>query len=112
VKRRSALIALGFAFGIWETIDIFDIEVPAIAAVFAAMFLTATIWLWRRDSTKAAVWLFALFAFEAAVAPSLKHVETVTKVAALSLGVAGAIAAVSVLATRVRSRRRSSVAAA
>ena len=112
MKRRIALTALGLAFGIWETIDIFDIEVPAIAAIFAAMFLTATIWFWRRDSTKAAVWLLMLFAFEAAVAPSLKHVETVTKVTAFSLGVLGATAALSVLASRVRGKRCSSVAAA
>ena len=43
-----------------------------------------------------------LFAFEAAVAPSLQHVMTVTKVAAFSLGVAGAVAALAVLVSPVR----------
>ena len=77
MKRRIALTALGLAFGIWEAIYIFDIEVPAVAAVFAAMFLTATIWFWQRNSTKAAVWMLALFAFEAVVAPSLKPAQPI-----------------------------------
>ena len=100
--RRTILILLGLTFGTLETIDIFRIDVPAVAAVFAVLFLACTAWFWRRDSVRAAAALPVLFAFEAAVAPSLKHVMTVTKVADFSLGVAGAIAALVVLATPVR----------
>jgi len=99
---RICLILLGLAFGIWEAIDIFWIDVPAVAAVFAALFLACTAWFWRRGSMRAAAALLVLFAFEAAAAPSLKHVMTVTKVAAFSLGIAGALAAVAVLAAPVR----------
>jgi hypothetical protein len=99
---RTVLILTGLTFAIWEAIDIFWIDVPAVAAVFAVLFLACTAWYWRRDSARAATALLVLFAFEAAVAPSLKHVMTVTKVAAFSLGVAGAVAALAVLATPVR----------
>jgi len=99
---RICLILLGLAFGIWEAVDIFWIDVPAVAAVFAVLSLACTAWFWRRDSVRAAAALLVLFAFEAAVAPSLKHVMTVTKVAAFSLGIAGALAAVAVLAVPVR----------
>jgi hypothetical protein len=102
LNTRKALIAAGLAFGIWEAIDIFHIDVPAVAAVFAALFLACTAWFWRRHSMRAAAALLVLFAFEAAVAPSLKHVMTVTKVAAFSLGVAGALTALAVLAGPVR----------
>ena len=94
---RTVLILLGLTFGTLETIDIFRIDVPAVAAVLAVLFLACTAWFWRRDSMRAAAALLVLFAFEAAVAPSLKHVMTVTKVAAFSLGVAGALAALAVL---------------
>jgi hypothetical protein len=99
---RTVLILTGLTFGAWEAVDIFQIDVPAVAAVFAVLFLACTAWYWRRDSARAATALLVLFAFEAAVAPSLKHVMTVTKVAAFSLGVAGAVAALAVLATPVR----------
>jgi hypothetical protein len=102
LSTRKALIVAGLAFGIWEAIDIFTIDVPAVAAVFAALFLACTAWFWRRDSKRAAAALLILFAFEAAVAPSLKHVMTVTKVGAFSLGVAGALTALAVLARPVR----------
>jgi hypothetical protein len=101
-NARIGLILLGLTFGIWEAIDIFQIDVPAVAAVFAALFLACTVWFWRRGSTRAAAALLVLFAFEAAVAPSLKHVTAVTKVAAFSLGVVGVLVALAVLATPVR----------
>ena len=100
-NARISLILLGLTFGIWEAISAFQIDVPAVAAVFSALFLVCTAWFWRRDSARAATALLVLFAFEAAVAPSLKHVMTVTKVAAFSLGVAGALTALAVLATPV-----------
>jgi hypothetical protein len=101
-NARISLILLGLTFGIWEAVDIFWIDVPAMAAVFSALFLACTAWFWRRGSMRAAAALLVLFAFEAAAAPSLKHVMTVTKVAAFSLGIAGAFAAVAVLAAPVR----------
>ncbi len=105
MKHRVILSALGLAFGLWEAIDIFQIDAPTVAAAFAAMFLAATTWFWLRESTWATLWLLVLFAFEAAVAPSLKHVEAVTKVAAFSLGVTGAIAALTTLTLHRRQTR-------
>ena len=87
-NARIGLIVTGLAFGLWEAIDIFRIDAPAVAAVFAAVFLSCTTWFWRRGSARAAAVLLAFFAFEAAVAPTLHRVETVTKVAAGSLGIA------------------------
>ena len=103
-NARIGLILAGLAFGVWEAVDIFWIDVPAAAAVFAAMFLACTVWFWRRDSVRGAVALMVLFAFEAAAAPSLKHVMTVTKVADFSLGLAGVVLAVAVLVIRRRTR--------
>ena len=102
MNARVGLILTGLAFGIWEVVDIFWIDVPAMAAIFAALFLGCTLWFWRRDSARAAVALMVLFAFEAAVAPSLKHVMTVTKIADFSLGVAGVLVALAVLAPPMR----------
>lgn len=103
---RVGLIVTGLAFGLWETVDIFWIDVPAAAAVFAALFLGCTLWFWRRDSVRAAVALLVLFAFEAAVAPSLKAM-TVTKVADLTLALAGVTCAIAVLIAERRSKRLS-----
>lgn len=102
---RTGLILAGLAFGIWEAIDIFWIDVPAIAALFAVLFFAATLWFWRRDSVRAALALLILFAFEGAAAPGLKHVMPVTKVADFALAVAGAALAMAVLVTRRRASR-------
>ncbi len=104
---RIGLIVTGLAVGVWEAVDIFWIDVPAAAGVFAALFLGCTLWFWRRDSVRAAVSLMVLFAFEAAVAPSLKHVMTVTKVADLTLALAGVTCAIAVLVAERRSKRSS-----
>src|SRR2546423_2955911 len=103
-NARIGLILAGLTFGIWEAVDIFWIDVPAAAAVFAALFLGSTLWFWRRDSVRAAVALLVLFAFEAAVAPSLKHVMAVTKITDFTLGIAGIALAIAVLVARRRSR--------
>jgi hypothetical protein len=103
-NARIALIATGLVFGIWEAVDIFQIDVPAVAAVFAVLFLACTAWFWRRSSVKPVVVMAILFGFEAAVAPSLQHVMTITKVAAFTLGLAGAASAVAVLVMRRRDR--------
>ena len=107
-NARIALILAGLTFATWETIDIFWISFPAAAAVFAALFLGGTLWLWRRDSVRAALALMLLFAFEAAVAPTLKAM-TVTKVADFTLALAGVACTIAVLlagrrATRSRGR--------
>lgn len=98
-KARTALILVGLTFATWETIDIFWIRFPAAAAVFAALFLGSTLWFWRRDSARAAIALALLFAFEAAVAPTLKAM-TVTKVADLTLALTGLALATTVVVTR------------
>jgi hypothetical protein len=100
-NARIPLILAGLAFATWEAIDIFWISVPVVAAVFAALFLVGTIWFWRRDSAGAALLLLLLFAFEAAVAPTLKAM-TVTKVADLTVALLGVALAITVVATRRR----------
>jgi hypothetical protein len=105
-NARIALILAGLTFATWETIDIFWISFPAAAAVFAALFLGGTLWLWRRDSVRAALVLLLLFAFEAAVAPTLRAMM-VTKVADLLLALTGIALAMTVVVTR--RRRRASV---
>ncbi len=105
MTSRLALALTGLAFGAWETVDIFRIDFPAIAALFAILFIGSTAWFWRRHSARAASCLLALFAIESAVAPSLKHTATVTKATAFSLGVLGILSAVAVLAARRRSTR-------
>jgi hypothetical protein len=102
-NARIALILAGLAFATWEAIDIFWISFPAAAAVFAALFLAGTTWLWRRNSVRAALLLLVLFAFEAAVAPTLKAMM-VTKVADLTLALIGVALAVAVVVTRRRMR--------
>lgn len=97
---RKALVVSGLAFGIWEGIDAFRIEVPEVAAVFSVLFLACTAWFFRRNSVKPVVVMTVLFGIEAAVAPSLHHVMTITKVAAFALGVVGLASAVAVLALR------------
>jgi hypothetical protein len=104
MNARLALVAAGLAYGVWETVDIFWISVPAAAAVFAVLFLACTAWFWRRNSARAAGVLALLCGFEAAVAPSLKA-ELVTRACDLTLGVLGVAAAMAVLAPRLRGRR-------
>ena len=53
MNARIGLILTGLAFGIWEAVDIFWIDVPAMAAIFAALFLGCTLWFRRRDSVRA-----------------------------------------------------------
>ena len=106
MNARIALILAGLAFATWETVDIFWISFPAAAAVFAALFLGCTIWFWRRDSIRAAVALTLLFAFEGAVAPTLKAM-TVTKAADFTLALAGVACGLAVLIAARRDKRSS-----
>ena len=107
MTSRIALIITGLAFALWEAVDIFWIDVPAMAAVFAALFLACTLWFWRRNSAWAAAALLVLFAFEAAAAPGLKHVMTVTKVTDFTLALVGAAFGLAVLIAARRGKRSS-----
>ena len=109
-NARIALILAGLTFATWETIDIFWISLPAAAAVFAALFLSGTLRFWRRDSVRAALALMLLFAFEAAVAPTLGAM-TVTKVADFTVALTGIALAITVVVTRRRTRATRPVSA-
>ena len=88
VRTQSLLILAGLAVAIWETVDIFWISAPAVAAVFACLFFACTIWFWRRDSKRAAAALLILFAIEGLAAPFLKNVMLVTRVCAIAIALA------------------------
>jgi hypothetical protein len=105
LNLRNALITLGLVFGAWEAFDIFWIDVWEMALLFSVLFLACTVWYWRRESRAAVAGILVLSAFEAAAAPELKNVMTVTKVADFSLGLAGVICALAVLVTQLRARR-------
>jgi hypothetical protein len=107
MSSRSALIVTGLAFALWEAVDIFWIDVPAMAAVFASLFFACTLWFWRRNSLPAAMALLVLFVFEGAAAPGLRHVMTVTKVADFTLALAGVASAIGVLVAGRRAKRAS-----
>jgi uncharacterized membrane protein len=109
-NARIGLLLAGLAFAIWETVDIFWISFPPAAGVFAVLFLGCTLWFWRRDSVRAAVALMLLFAFEAAVVPTLKAM-TVTKVADFTLAITGIALAVTVVVERRRTRASRAVGA-
>jgi hypothetical protein len=98
---RIALILAGLTFATWEAIDIFWISFPAAAAVFAVLFLGSTLWFRRRDSVRAAAAMTLLFAFEAAVAPTLRAMA-VTRIADFTLALAGIALGITVLVTRRR----------
>ena len=107
-NARTALLLAGLTFATWETVDIFWISFPAAAAVMAALFLGCTIWYLHRDSLRAAAALMLLFAFEAAVAPTLK-VMTVTKFADLALALTGIALGITVIVERRRSPASSAI---
>jgi len=109
-NARIALILAGLAFATWEAVDIFWISFPAAAAVFAALFLGSTLWYWRHDSLRAVAALTLLFAFEAAVAPTLKAM-TVTKAVDFTLALTGIAFAVTVLMNRRQARTSRPLAA-
>lgn len=107
---RAGLILAGLTFATWETVDIFWITFPAVAAVFAALFAGSTLWFWRRYSIRAAAVLMVLFAFEGAVAPTLKAM-TVTKVTDFALALTGIALAITVVVTQRRTTALPPVAA-
>ena len=103
MNARLALLGTGLAYGVWEAVDVFWIDVPAVAAVFAVLFLGCTGWFWRRNSRAPVVALLALCAFEAGVAPTL-HAETVTKAFDVALGAGGIASAIAVVVGLRRTR--------
>jgi hypothetical protein len=105
-NARTALILAGLTFAAWESVDIFWISFPAAAAVFAALFLGSTLWFWRRGSVRAVVALMLLFAFEGAIAPTLRAM-TVTKAADFTLAIVGVACSLAVLIATRRGRRAS-----
>lgn len=84
---RNALIATALAFGILETTDIPDTGAPAI--VFAVLFYACALWLWRRDSRRAAVLVGVLLAFEATQAQTWKDASQGVKGLSMVLGSVG-----------------------
>ena len=104
IAARTALLATGVAFGLFETVDAFFIDVPGFAVLFAGLFFACAAWFWRRNSVRAAVGLLLLFVFEVAEAPTWKA-ETATKAGAAALGAAGILAAVCAVVTRHRNAR-------
>jgi hypothetical protein len=110
INSRVGLLLLGTVFGVWEAVDTFRIDVPAAAAVFAALFLCATAWFWRRGSRPPVFVLMFLFAFEVAVAPSWKHASTGMKATAIVLGVAGFLTGMGVLWSGRRAARDQMIA--
>jgi hypothetical protein len=107
---RIGLILAGLAFGIWEAISAFLIEVPEAAAILSVLFLGCTYWFWRRNSVRSALALLPLFAIEVAAAPGLKHVMTLTKVSMVVLGAAGITMVAGVVVPRLLAKRSRAVA--
>jgi hypothetical protein len=86
---RNSVLAIGIAFGIFESVDIPHTGVPAL--VVALLFFGLTAWIWRRDSRSAAVLVGLLLALEATQAQTWKDVSGVVKAIAMvggSLGLA------------------------
>jgi uncharacterized membrane protein len=98
VNPRNALLVVALAFGTWETVDIVDTGVPA--AVFAVLFLASALWLWRRNTRIAAALIAALCSVEASQAHTWKDAGPAAKDAAMALGSAGILAALTYLVRR------------
>jgi hypothetical protein len=103
MATRTAVIAIGLVFGIWEAVDTADTGAPA--AVFAVLFLTSVALLARRGSRLAALVVGLLCVVEATQAHTWKDAGRVAKVCAEVLGSAG-IAAVAAHLVHPLVRRR------
>ena len=90
---RHALLAIALVFGVWETTDIPDTGAPAL--VFAVLFLSCAVWLWRRRGLAAAALIAFGCAVEASQAHTWKNASAFEKLAAEVLGTAGLLAAAS-----------------
>lgn len=100
MTARTGLLGVGLAFGGWETLDSFSVDVPLFAALFAVLFLAATAAYWRWGRAPAVVVLMALCLFEAAEAPFWAHASTFERAAAITLGMTGLVTGAAVLGRR------------
>ena len=101
---RNALLAIALAFGVMETIDIPDTGAPA--AVFAALFVVCSMWLWRRNGRIAVIILALQFTVEATQAHTWKNASATTKDLSMALGTAGILAAATFLTRSLRPSTR------
>jgi len=86
---RNSVLAIGVAFGIFESVDIPHTGVPAL--VVALLFFGLTAWVWRRESRIAAAAVGVLLALEATQAQTWKDTSLAAKDVAMiggSLGLA------------------------
>lgn len=84
---RNSVLAIGVAFGIFETVDILDTGVAAL--LFALLFFGLTVWVWRRDSRPGAVLIGVLLAFEATQAQTWNDASLAAKDVAMVGGSVG-----------------------
>jgi len=84
---RNSVLAIGVAFGIFETVDILDTGIAALA--FALLFFGLTVWVWRRESRPAAAVIGVLLAFEATQAQTWKDASLAVKDVAMVGGSIG-----------------------
>lgn len=84
---RNSVLAIGIAFGIFESVDIPHTGSPAL--VVALLFFGLTAWIWRRDSRVAAGIVGVLLALEATQAQTWKDVSGVVKAIAMVGGSVG-----------------------
>jgi len=103
MNAQKLLLAVTFAFGITETIDIPHTGVPA--AVFALLFFACAAWLWRRRSLVATAIVTLLFLVEVTQAHTWKGASMPVKVWAMVAGTIGLVAVIGVLVDRIRNRR-------
>ena len=99
---RKLLLAIALVFAIFETTDIPHTGVPA--AVFAVFFYLLAGWFWRRQSLAAAILIGLLCLFEATQAHTWTGVSLTEKVVSTTVGAVGVVAALGVLADRLRNR--------
>lgn len=84
---RNSVLAIGVAFGIFETVDILDTGVAAL--LFALLFFGLTVWVWRRDSRPGAALIGVLLAFEATQAQTWNDASLAAKDVAMVGGSIG-----------------------
>jgi hypothetical protein len=108
------LVGATVFMGIMEAASAFFIDVPAAAALFAALFFASAVWVTRRrNGVVVPILLALLFAVEVAGVPFYQRSSTSDWVLQILGGVvsfAGLVAAVRVVRGQWRSRRGSAAA--
>ena len=105
---HRTLIAAAVALGLLEAVDMFSIDVPAAAALFAVLFLVSAAWFARRGGVGAPMLLVLLFAVEIAGLPFYARTTATDWIIQIGTGVvaaAGLVAAIAVLREWRRERR-------